>query len=94
MPDRDERGRFVSGNKSGGRRRLSADERTRIQALGRKALDALEAMLDSPATEDSVKARVAIFCAEKAYGKARQEIEHTGPEDALPTIVVRRETNG
>lgn len=97
MADRDARGRFIAGNrasKGNGRRKLSPGERTQIQALGEKALDVLESMLDSPATEDSVRARVAIFCAEKAFGKARQEIEHALPEDAMPTIVVRRAADG
>lgn len=95
MADRDARGRFVKGNRAssgcGGRPRIAPDEKIRIQELGKKGLDKLEDMLDSSFTDDAVKAKVAIFCVEKAYGKARQEIEHSGAEDALPVIVVRRE---
>ena len=98
MADRDARGRFVKGNRAssgcGGRPRIAPDEKIRIQELGKKGLDALEAMLDSPVTDDAVKARAAIFCVEKAYGRARQEIEHSRAEDDTPVIVVRRETNG
>lgn len=95
MADRDARGRFVKGNRAssgcGGRPRIAPDEKIRIQELGKKGLDKLEDMLDSQATDDAVKAKVAIFCVEKAYGKARQEIEHSGAEDGMPVIVVRRE---
>lgn len=98
LAERDAKGRFVAGNKaqgkSGGRPKLSLDERMRIKELGKKGLDKLEDMLDSNMTDDAVKARVAIFCVEKAYGKARQEIEHNSTEDTMPIIVVRRETDG
>lgn len=94
MADRDMKGRFVKGNKaqgkSGGRPKLSADEKMRINELGRKGLDKLEKLLDSKTVDPAVQARVAIFCVEKAYGRAKQEIEAVAAESGAPTIIVRR----
>lgn len=95
MPERDERGRFIKGhapNPKGGRPRLSPDEKQHIAELGRKGLDKLEAMMDDPETDAALQAKVAIFCVEKAYGKARQEADvSVSQEDAAPRIVLVRE---
>lgn len=94
MADRDIHGRFIKGNKaqgtSGGRPKLAPEDRLRIQALGRMGLDKLEALMTSEDTDTAVQARVAIFCVEKAYGKARQEIETTGTDGNAPCIIIRR----
>ncbi|MDY3026539.1 MAG: hypothetical protein SOR74_06450 [Candidatus Faecivicinus sp.] len=94
MADRDIHGRFVKGNKaqgtSGGRPKLAPDERLRIQALGRMGLDKLEALLTNEEIDTNVQARVAIFCVEKAFGKARQEIETKGADGSMPCIIIRR----
>nr|DAI28131.1 MAG TPA: hypothetical protein [Caudoviricetes sp.] len=41
-------------------------------------------------TDPAVQARVAIFCVEKAFGKAKQEVETVAPEGGAPNIIVRR----
>ena len=94
MADRDIHGRFVKGNKaqgtSGGRPKLAPDERLRIQALGRMGLDKLEALLTNEEIDTNVQVRAAIFCVEKAFGRARQEIEAKGADGSTPCIIIRR----
>lgn len=95
MADRDANGRFVKGNKSGGRPKLTFDAKEKIKELGAKGLDVIDRMLDDPATDTATRARLAIFCTEKAYGKAKQEIENssarTGMTDSIIEAVKRIE---
>lgn len=97
MAERDAKGRFIKGNKargkSAGRPRLSDEERTRINDLGKKGLSKLEELMDGN-IDPAVQARVAIFCVEKAFGKAKQEIEAVATESSAPTIIVRRCNDG
>jgi hypothetical protein len=94
LAERDARGRFVKGNKihgkGAGRPRLSDEDRTRINDLGKKGLDKLEELMMGKETDPAVQARVAIFCVEKAFGKAKQEVETVAPEGGAPNIIVRR----
>ena len=93
LVERDAKGRFIKGNKahgkSAGRPRLSDEDRTRINDLGKKGLSKLEELMDGN-IDPAVQARVAIFCVEKAFGKAKQEVETIAPEGGAPNIIVRR----
>ena len=91
MPERDANGRFVKGNKSGnGRPKLTFDAKEKIKELGEKGLNVIDKMLDDPETDTATRARLAIFCTEKAYGKAKQEIENNVSGSIVPNIVIRR----
>ena len=98
LAERDAKGRFIKGNKAQGKRagrpKLSEEEKTRINDLGKKGLDKLEELMNSDNVDPAVQARVAIFCVEKAFGKAKQEIEAVAPEDGAPNIIVRRCDDG
>lgn len=95
LAERDASGKFIKGNKSGGRPKLQPDDRERIRDLGRKGLAKLEELMNDPSVDAAVQARVAIFCTEKAYGKAKQEIENssarTGMTDSIIEAVKRIE---
>lgn len=98
MAERDAKGRFVKGNnargKHAGRPKLTDEQKTRIKDLGKKGLDKLEELMDSESIDPAVQARVAIFCVEKAFGRAKQEIENVAPENGAPNIIVRRWEDG
>lgn len=100
MPDRKPNGQFAKGNKSsvgnaGGRKKISFDAQEKIKELGMKGLDVIDEMLQDPKTDTATRARLAIFCTEKAYGKAKQEIENnsarTGMTDSIIEAVKRIE---
>lgn len=98
MAERDAKGRFAKGNKAQGKRagrpKLTDEEKTRINDLGKKGLDKLEELMNGDSVDPAVQARVAIFCVEKAFGKAKQEVEAVAPENGAPNIIVRRWGDG
>ena len=100
LGERDVHGRFVKGHKAsvgnaGGRPKVPFDAKEKIKELGMKGLDVIDKMLDDPETDTATRARLAIFCTEKAYGKAKQEIENnsarTGMTDSIIEAVKRIE---
>lgn len=68
--DRDQYGRFKQGNKAGGRKKMSVEEKTFIEQLKESAPEALSTLLEilkdkNAKTSDRLKA--SIFIIESAY---------------------------
>lgn len=54
------------------------DTRKRIEALGPRAVDAIEDVMDSPGTHPKLVLQAASYLLDQAVGKSKQEIEHKG----------------
>lgn len=82
---RDNKGRFVKGNKGGpGRTPLAPDLKNALLPLGEKAVAALNKILDDPAAKDADKLRVVEIVLERLLGKAAQPILAEIHQDAEP----------
>lgn len=69
---------------------LAADPyKTALQRLTPLALNALRRLLENPKTPPHVLASVAQTVIHTAYGKPRQEVEHTGADSTPLQVVIR-----
>lgn len=72
---RDEKGRFTSGNKGGGRPRVPEELRSAFQKFSSDALDVLVEIMSSPGAKDADRIRAAEVILDRGWGKAPQSVD-------------------
>lgn len=85
-PERDQRGRFTVGNKSGGRKRIPEDVKEMLRAA---TVDAARLLIDTMQNKDA-KLELRLECCktimDRVYGKASQPIEG-GMENVVQVVL-------
>lgn len=71
---RDNKGRFAPGNAGGGRKPLEPGVKDMLLPLGKKAVTALQNVLDDPEAKAADKLRAAEIVMDRLLGKAAQPI--------------------
>ena len=75
QPERDSKGRFVAGNKAGGRKAIPQEVREMLQAATPAAVQLLVDTIDDKEARLDLRVRCAELVLDRVYGKATQPIE-------------------
>lgn len=74
-PDRDKKGRFIKGNKNGGRPQLPEELKQAFRASSADALDVLKKILRDEHARDADRIRCAEIILDRGYGKPVQAVD-------------------
>ena len=91
--NRDTSGRFLAGNKEGGRKALPPELKLRIEELAPRAIERLAELMLSE--DGQVAARACSLILDRAYGKPQQSVDLGGDltqslADLAQRVAVRR----
>lgn len=87
MAERDNRGRFVKGNKSGnGRPKVSAEFKLRARQYAEEALGKLAQIMRKPDAKDSDVIRACELLIERAYGKCAPHEDESKADNRVTVV--------